>query len=38
MFMSATSQKRNLACVILFTLNYCSFANGDVSSSMGKTI
>ena len=27
----ATSQKRHLTRVILFTVNYCLFANGDVS-------
>ena len=27
----AMSQKRNLTRVILFTVNYCLFANGDVS-------
>ena len=27
----ATSQKRHLTRVILFTLNYCLFAHGDVS-------
>ena len=26
-----TSQKRHLTRVILLTVNYCSFANGDVS-------
>ena len=27
----ATSQKRHLTRVILFTVNYCLFANGDIS-------
>ena len=27
----AKSQKRHLTRVILFTVNYCLFANGDVS-------
>ena len=27
----ATSQKRHLMRIILFTVNYCLFANGDVS-------
>ena len=24
-------KKRHLTCIILFTVNYCLFANGDVS-------
>ena len=30
-FLCATSQKRHLTRVILFAVNYCLFANGDVS-------
>ena len=29
--LSAMSQKRHLTRVILFTVNYCLFANGDTS-------
>ena len=30
----ATSQKRHLTLVILFTVNYCLYANGDVSNRL----
>ena len=33
----AMSQKRHLTRIILFTVNYCLFANGDISINMIKS-